>query len=676
MKLFVSILILYLSPQVYLTYGYTQPTPKNSFEKRAAHILQHTADEYHPPSIDIGDPEKYYWPLVIARFHRYGPSDSIGNHWIHKMAGNSPFHFTLVGMARLLYQYPNAPAIQTNHELILKKVFDRNDSYNAWTGEGTENHVNMSRTSGYLFAQAALLGRADFPEARTHLNEMDDWLRYWSKEIFKAGTGEWNSSTYMAYNLVGWLNLFDFAKDQEIKNIAKAVLDYYASELALHYSYGSVGGSEMRGSNSTLGSATSYLGWLWFGTDDDYYSSPGGLTGSQYIQCAHAATSTYRPPTMLNHLASKQGGPTTYQCSQPAYLLDEPAFVKQFFYATPDFTLGSSNSRYGGYTGSTSQVVSWKLVVREATGKLPLEIVGNGMYYDKKPLKGRDPYTQVVHHNNVLIQMTCVPTDERDHFERVKAIVKEWAELWQDDFRKRFPNDPHKKNVVTLRENRSGRNGSFVALPSQIAIDSSGTTVWVNAGDTFLAIRSVSGQRLKSLVENGKIYLVDDQPPGVLCGIILEARRKKEVTDFKSFITQSGNQSNVDRYGKTINFTSSTGDHITATYRSNGVTTEAISDWGYGKVKPNAKLTTPPLLQPEWPTGEGWGKVPAYSINKSKINLENIWPVWQGQYLALDKSILRINDGDQLYEINYQGSNPVFTVRDIRRKQNDEKGNH
>lgn len=676
MRYSISILFLYLLMSASITYGYAQP-PLQGFGKRAEYILNHTADHYKPPSIKIGDPEKYYWPLVIARFERYGVADSIANHWINEMAGNSPFHFTLVGMARLLYQYPHAPAIQQHYDLILQKVFDRRDSYNAWTGEGTENHVNMSRASGYLFAQAALLRRADFPEAQNHLGEMDLWLRYWSKEIFKMGTGEWNSSTYLAYNLVGWLNLYDFSKDGEMKKIAKAVLDYYASELALHYSFGSIGGSEMRGSNSTLHSATSYLGWLWFGSDDDYYSKPEGLTGSQFIQCVHAATSTYRPPVTLNRLAQKQDAkPALYQNSQPAYLLEQPSFVKQFFYTTPDFTLGSANSRFGGYTGTTSQIVSWKLVARQKPGELPVEILGNGMYYKDMPLKGRDPYTQLVQHNNILIQLTCVPATEANQFTTVQTIVEKWSNLWQHDFDLRFPQDSYKKNIVNLRENRSGINGSFLALPVKVAMDSSGTTVWINAGDTFLAIRSVSGRKLKSIQKNDKVYFVDQSAPGELCGIILEACRKSEVKDFESFVARVTRQSRATSQGKTVKYTTSKGDLITATYVSNGSMTEAISDWGYGKIAPHPKLTSPPLTQPTWPAGEGWGKVPRYRISKKEIDLQKVWPVWQGEYLHLDKSILKITDGHTLYEINYQGNSPVFMETDIKASNNDEKRNH
>ena len=50
------------------------------FRKRSELVLTQAADHYHPPSFNIGDPEKYYWPYVIARFEKYGIQDSIANY--------------------------------------------------------------------------------------------------------------------------------------------------------------------------------------------------------------------------------------------------------------------------------------------------------------------------------------------------------------------------------------------------------------------------------------------------------------------------------------------------------------------------------------------------------------------------------------------------------------------
>lgn len=119
------------------------------------------------------------------------------------------------------------------------------------------------------------------------------------------GVAEWDSSSYTTFNLIGWLNLYDFAKDEKIKKAAQAVLDYYASTIALKYTYGIYGGAEQRGGGAveSFRSYTDYLAWLWFSEEipkDDKF-----LVWPAYIQTIYAATSSYRPPKEALALARK-----------------------------------------------------------------------------------------------------------------------------------------------------------------------------------------------------------------------------------------------------------------------------------------------------------------------------------------------------------------------------------
>lgn len=631
---------------------------EQSFRKRAARILAITADGYVPPSADIGDPEKYYWPLVIARFEKYGVNDSVANHWVRKFAANSPFHFTLLGMSRILYRYPDAPAVKENRRLILQRVFERTDSYNPWTGEGTENHVNMSRSSGYLFAQAARAEGEQFPEATGRLAEMSVWHQTWARQVFRSGTGEWNSSTYLAYNALGWINVFDFTQDLEMKKIARAVLDYYASELAVHYSYGAIGGSEMRGSNSSLGSATAWLGWLWFGSDADYLSSPGAAGGNQFIQCVHAATSEYRPPDVLQAIAAKRSRTVSYRNSQPAYLLDKSSFVRRTFHAAPWYTLGSAVSKYGGWTGATSQIISWKLVLRQGHQTRPAEITGSGMYFAGKPLKGRDPFTQVIQNKNVLIQMTRVPAHEYHIFRRVSRVVAKWKMLWYRDFVKRFPDDP-KENIVTAREGRLGENGSFVAVPESVKYSAAGRTVVLYADSGIVAIHSITGNPPKVLPENGRVFFIDQAPRGSLCGFVIEVMEGNAESGYASTGTF-----NFSQRSSTVEYTTADSISLKAQYGVSGKMEEAISEWGYGKVQPHSFLSAPPLKQPRWPSGNGFGKIPQLTVNDKPVNYNEKWPVWQSLVISLENSILCIDDGKERYIVDFASAIPDFqTIR-------------
>lgn len=629
----------------------------SGFERRVALLLNYTADQYSPPSPDIGDPEKYYWPVAIARFEKYGLRDSLANSYVQRFAGNSPFHFTLVGMARILNRYSHSPAIVERKALILQKVFERQDSFNPWTGEGTENHVNMSRTSGYLYAQAAMDDASLFNEAQKNLSMMEDWLRYWSKQVYNGGTGEWNSSTYLFYNLVGWLNLYDYAASEDVRKMARAVLDYYATELALHYSFGAVGGSEMRGGNSSTGSATAYLAWLWFGNGSDLL--PARLNGNQFIQCVHAATSSYKPPSGLTRIAKKEDGSSFYRISQPSYLLDKPSFVKAFLYSTPFSTMGSSISAYGGFTGATSQIVPWKLVIKNPGDGTPVEISGNGSYYNGRPLKGRDPFTQVVQHENILIQMTCVPANEESIYRNVTARVEEWKERWYADFRNRFPQDTIKRDIVNVRADRLCHNESFVRIPAGVNHRVNGATIWVYTGKTLVVLTTLTGKAAEVVNEGAGVFFTDRAPKGSVCGFIVHTENYGE-EDVNGVVKRLTGEAVLRVSGKMVRYRPSGGVQLTAVYRSAGKMTEATSDWGYGKASASPFISSPPLRQPAWPSGKGWGRIPALNVGGVRVDYNSNWPVWEGTGLSLRDRMLRIHNGQKVYEVNYQGEVPQF----------------
>ena len=163
----------------------------------------------------------------------------------------------------------------------------------------------MSRTSGYLYAQYAL-GNPLFPQASRKLADTKSWILYYSKRIYQTGTGEWNSSVYQSYSIAGWLNLYDLAADVEVRNAARAVLDYYTAESALHTFYGITSGAEMRGSSSTSTvSGYDYLSWMWFGNSPKDQTASSFWTPKEYSQSVHAAVSTYRPNPIAVSLAFK-----------------------------------------------------------------------------------------------------------------------------------------------------------------------------------------------------------------------------------------------------------------------------------------------------------------------------------------------------------------------------------
>jgi hypothetical protein len=641
------------------------------FQKKKSILIREVADVYTPPSMNIGDPQKYYWPKSMARFERYGLQDSLANAWVRQLADLPPFHFTLVGMARILFLYNEAPAVAFSRTKIIENVLNRTDRYNAWTSEGTENHISMSRTSGYLYAQEAVKLGIQTPKSQQHMAEMKTWLLNWAAKLYQKGNGEWNSGIYGVYNMIGWLNLYDFAEDKEVKLAAKAVVDYYALEFAFYYSWGVVGGAEMRGSDigGSYGGSVAYNCWLWYSENE----SPDFSAGREYIQAMHAATSSYRPPSAFVALGQKHPHfRGFYHVSRPDYLLGRQSFVKQFFMVGNGYTLGSAVSAYGGWSGATSQIVNWKLVAQNTINK-PIELSGNGRYYTNRKGKIRDPYTQVAQHKNVIILLSKLPENHATINKEIEQIINKWKTAWAKDFLIRYPDKKEFKNVVNKITPLAAQPGVYLATDQKVDWHIEGKQAFAQLGSVFVGLQAVSGNAISFEQQQGKgknakaspyepDILVDEGKMGQLTGFILYIGGMQEYSNleaFKKAFTTIGNT--LNKIGDKVQFMTPEGENIAVQYEENGTFEEAMVDWGYGTTERHITITAPPFIQPQWPSGKGHGKIPSFTVNGQEVLNTSPWPLYSGTYVQMDKGVLEVISADkQTYRVDFTGPLPVW----------------
>jgi len=638
-------------------------------------LIAQVADRYQPPSMDIGDPEKYYWPKAMCRFEQYGLQDSLANAYVDTLSARPPFHFTLLGMARLMLGYAGAPTIQQNRDQILRQVLAREDGLNAFTGEGTENHVGMSRTSGYLFAQEAAKMPKSFPRAKALLDSMKNWVMVWGRALYRHGPGEWNSSIYAPYNFMGWLNLYDFAEDREVRSVARAVLDFYAMEMALHYSWGTLGGAEMRGNGLRKVSATAsdYYMWYWFAPE----STPIDWYGSQYIQLIHGITSSYRPPAAIAALAVHKDTPNSsawYTGHKPSYLYQHPQMVSQYLYKADRFVLGSCSHRFAGYTGATAQVVNWKLVIKPAAqtdvGKPGTQVFGNGLFYDDWRGKGSQPFTQVGQYRNLFFQLTRQPVGMGEFVQAFRKEVPAWQEHWLHDYHTRFPMEeartleetPIKLNGKLLQENKS-----YLSFPLHAQIEKLGRRHFlVNIGGVNMLV-SCLGQNVEQLQMNKhgleRHFLIDQAPDGVLCGFVLEllegeAAQKPTAENLPELTILAS-----DRFS----YRSREGGRLEVQFQRAGEYQVPIFDWGYGPTEPKALQHLMPFRQPAWPSGEGSGRQANWffweqgkKVFDSQTPEKNGANVYAGPGLQLRHGTLRLTTLPKPYVVDFSGRVPKF----------------
>ncbi|MBW3622389.1 MAG: hypothetical protein KY468_03155, partial [Armatimonadetes bacterium] len=102
----------------------------------------------------------------------------------------------------------------------------------------TDNLRAMRDTSVYLFAEET--GN----EATRKLYEQK--IREYVQTLYHIGMSEWDSPNYHGHAIATYHNLYDFAKDPEVKALAKAALDWLYAAGAFKYYRGGFNGPNAR----------------------------------------------------------------------------------------------------------------------------------------------------------------------------------------------------------------------------------------------------------------------------------------------------------------------------------------------------------------------------------------------------------------------------------------------
>lgn len=639
------------------------------FAERVQLLHTQIADVYSPTV--YWDRGKYSFPKAMARFEMHGLDDADAAAYVAEYAeasgkGYQFFHFPFIGMARLMARYGEAPAIREHREEFLRRILLDEGRFNALTSEGTENHVGMSRTSGYIFAlQAAeiddLSERAAFWEA-----QLSDWLRRTAARFYEVGNAEWDSSVYALYNMAGWFTIFDHSPDEEIRAVARAVLDYYATFIALKYSQRVYGGPESRGGGRPDGrsASTEYLGWLWFG-DAVEADEPGFWRGAEYIQSIYAATSGYRPPPGLARLARKDGSVLgTFLNSKPSYLLTRENESTEVFRIGPSYTLGTVFTPYGGWASSSYGTLNWRLTAlcREAG---PAVFTGAGGFWGENRARGRSPFDQFVQEGNVVVQMTQVPSGiEAEWTSSIEPRLKEWHARFREYFEKRWgPEGNH--NPVNWRtpdrELFEQARRSFLHFPPDVTVVETPEIVFLAHGATYLAVRSLG--RARPLVERGR--LVDEADFDEIAGFVIEVHSGATEGEgaFSRFQETSMQYSRLDRAaladGRVVFH--SQDRLLEVAFSDAGEWVEPDYDWNFGVTEPRVFLTTDDWIQPTWPSGRMHGRLAQWWIDGQRVDHSGHRAVIDGPGILLKGGILTISLTDEPYTVDFSASVPSFS---------------
>jgi hypothetical protein len=172
----------------------------------------------------------------------------------------------------------------------------------------TDNLRAMRDTSVYLMAEATGNEKVRRLYRRKILNYV--------LALYNIGMTEWDSANYLGHTLAPYHNLYDFARDKEVKLLAKAALDWmYAAAAVKYYRAGYCAPNARCYNLSTIvyDDPVSHPLSLYFG--DNPLDDPD----PHYDDIYHI-TSRYRPPAAVVHLARKHfEKPVHLSATHPAY---------------------------------------------------------------------------------------------------------------------------------------------------------------------------------------------------------------------------------------------------------------------------------------------------------------------------------------------------------------------
>lgn len=298
-----------------------------AFIDRANHIIQEM-QTWSGDKGTYGEREKNLYPM--AMFMALGGNkqeagellmmadNQAGEHHEHTLGIDYYWCFTLKGQMRKYFLFDSLLSKDYKQRMFdAAKIWTKSDPRNTphpkykkydpkkqgWgpdrfgnrqvDGRRTDNLWAMSNTSIYLMAEET--GNEETRQAA--LERLRDTI----VTMYNNGMGEWDSENYLMHTMSAYINMYDFAQDEEARLLAKACLDWISMTAAVKYWRGGWGGPVKRDYGNLKVMDLNAAKAMYLYVDDCPLSNPPADRDD-----VHHITSAYRPPMAVVALARKQ----------------------------------------------------------------------------------------------------------------------------------------------------------------------------------------------------------------------------------------------------------------------------------------------------------------------------------------------------------------------------------
>lgn len=238
--------------------------------------------------------------------------------------------FAVGGLLRILYKYRESPCIAP--ELIVdieacllrfkywwdEPAGDNNRCYH------TENHQIIFHSDELLAGQyfEARIFQNDGKDGKYHIDHARHFITRWFDFRARFGFSEWLSNCYFEEDLLALVNLYDFARDAEVRRQAGLLIDVILFEMALHTYRGVFGCTHGR----------TYTRLIKGGRREDAANTAKLMFGMGLFNNPHSlgtvslATSGYRCPPIIAAIAGDVQEPLLFKERHSFNVADAPKY--------------------------------------------------------------------------------------------------------------------------------------------------------------------------------------------------------------------------------------------------------------------------------------------------------------------------------------------------------------
>lgn len=422
------------------------PELESEFQERAAAVIRYYANQGYGSR--HGENEKRSYPKAMFDFLAGNRDKAIAflqaedpeaEKHQHTEGIDYYYSFTLKGQIRkyfLFEDYLN-PDYKQRMYLGAKQWTEKDPLHRPHpkygNGDGSGRDWDISRRGGWVdsrntdnlraMREVSVYLMAEETGNEATRRRYKQKLRRYVWALYHIGMGEWDSEVYHGHTFAPYLNLYDFAKDPEVKQLAKAALDWMSAAAAVKYYRGGWGGPTKRDygkGNVVYGSTAARTFSLYFG--DVPIPNPKPELDTLYL-----ITSTYRPPQAVVALARKQIDPVEIHSTKPVYETWKPGGDRQPGYWETTFI--GNTYQMGSIAGPSPayDVAPFKLMAYNAQRGVDFFVANTK---EKWVSPGKNPGDQIGQYRNLLIWLRPA-SDTPFFFQLPKAATAEVASgIW------------------------------------------------------------------------------------------------------------------------------------------------------------------------------------------------------------------------------------------------------